>query len=133
MIKVATEMEHTKTLVGTLVDTATGEITMTLSIPDTTELNAQHFADLIRVAQMIADPSGGLSGREIEVIWETFGVSPTVEVNLRRLGEKYQFSSPYLPPDVIWEQLLPATRTWLLENKRNLADLEEVLPARDED
>lgn len=106
---------------------------MTLSIPETTELNPQHFADLIRVAQMIADPSGGLSGREIEVIWETFGVSPAVEMNLRQLGEKYQFSSPYLAPDLVWSQLSPATRTWLLENKRNLADLEELLPARDED
>jgi hypothetical protein len=97
------------------------------------ELKPQHFADLVRVAQLIADPSGGLSGREMKVDWESFRVSAQVVENLRSLGQKYQFSSPHIKPDILWNELTSETRTWFIENKNLLTDLEESFPARDED
>lgn len=105
----------------------------TLSLLDQTGLKTQHFADLIRVAQLVFDPSGGLSGRSVEVDWDSFDMPAEIVENLRQLGQKYQFDSPYIPPVTVWEQLTPATRAWLIENKHDLGMLEEAFPARDED
>jgi hypothetical protein len=82
---------------------------------------------------LIADPSGGLSGREVEVDWESFGISAEIVENLRSLGQKYQFSSPYIKPEILWNELTFETRTWFIKNKKSLGELEESFPARDED
>ncbi len=100
---------------------------------EVTGLKQQHFADLVRIAQIVFDPSGGLSGRRIEVNWSSFEMPPGVVANLASLGDRYQFSSPYVVPHVLWEQLTSETRAWLIENKSRLAELEESFPARDED
>ncbi|MEM8602800.1 MAG: hypothetical protein AAGF24_03050 [Cyanobacteria bacterium P01_H01_bin.121] len=96
-------------------------------------LNPQHFADLIRTAQLIYDPSGGLSGRKIEVRWEAFGIPTEVEADLRIFGEQHRFASPYLPPEQVWAELTPLTRAWFLENRRTLWRFEEIFAAYDED
>lgn len=96
-------------------------------------LRASHFADLVRVAQIIYDPSGGLSGRSITVDWQSFGLPEAIVIDLKILGQRYQFASPHVAPDVIWEQLAPASRKWFIENRTLLAALEEAFPARDED
>jgi hypothetical protein len=96
-------------------------------------LRASHFADLVRVAQMVYDPSGGLSGRSLRVDWQSFGLPDTVVIDLKILGQRYQFALPNIAPDVIWEQLTPATRKWFIDNRTLLAELEEVFLARDED
>ncbi|NJR64720.1 MAG: hypothetical protein HC772_04365 [Leptolyngbyaceae cyanobacterium CRU_2_3] len=96
-------------------------------------LRVSHFADLVRVAQIVYDPSGGLSGRSLSVDWQSFGIPEAVAVDLKILGQRYQFASPHMPPDVIWEQLTPASRKWFIENRAQLAELEETFLARDED
>ncbi len=102
-------------------------------IQQITGLNATHFSDLIRVAQLIYDPGGGVSGRVFDVDWLTFGISNDVAQNLRRLGKKYQYDLPNIPIDQIWEQLAPETRSWFMANKSILWQIEESFPALDED
>lgn len=102
------------------------------SIPDA-GLRASHFADLVRLAQLVYDPSGGLSGRSVAVDWQSFGLPDAVVIDLKILGQRYQFTSPHIPPDVIWEQLSPASRKWFIDNRRVIAELEEAFPCRDED
>jgi hypothetical protein len=63
-------------------------------IQQITGLKPTHFSDLIRVAQLIYDPAGGVSGRMVKVSWLDFGIPPGVADNLRSLGEKYQYESP---------------------------------------
>ena len=65
--------------------------------------------------------------------WKTIGIPIGVVNNLRAIGKKYQYASPYIPIDIIWEQLNPESRNWMIENKRSFWKLEEYFPARDED
>ncbi|MFM7425314.1 MAG: hypothetical protein ACKO7W_10050 [Elainella sp.] len=95
-------------------------------------LRASHFADLVRLAQIVYDPSGGLSGRAMAVDWRAF-LPEAVVIDLKILGQRYQFASPHVSPDVIWEQLSPASRKWFIANRTSLAELEETFLARDED
>ncbi|MCU0547023.1 MAG: hypothetical protein MUE44_33490 [Oscillatoriaceae cyanobacterium Prado104] len=99
----------------------------------TAGLRDSHFADLIRFAQIVYDPTGGLSGRSIFVNWQGLGLSEAIVIDLKILGQRYQYSMPNIPPDVIWEQLTPASRKWFIENRTHLAQLEETFLARDED
>jgi len=98
-----------------------------------TGLSATHFADLIRTAQLICDPGGGVFGRFVQPDWISFGVSPGVVENLRSLGEKYQFELPHIAPEIVWEQLTPESRSWAIENRNVLWQFEELFPALDED
>ena len=98
-----------------------------------TGLNPTHFADLVRVAQLIYDPSGGISSRVVRVNWLDFGIPSAVVENLRSLGQKYQYESPHVDLDVVWEALTPETRSWFIANKRILWEIEESFPALDED
>ena len=50
-----------------------------------TGLKPTDFADLVRVAQLIYDPSGGVSGKVVGVNWLNFGISRDVAINLRSL------------------------------------------------
>lgn len=102
-------------------------------IRETTGLKPTHFADLIRVAQVIFDPGGGVSGRNLEVDWENFDIPNSVSNNLRLLGEKYYRESPHVPIEIVWEQLTAETRSWMIENKDILWQYEELFPALDED
>lgn len=104
----------------------------TEAIPDT-GLRASHFADLVRFAQMVYDPSGGLSGRSLLVNWTAFGIPEVVVIDLIMLGKQYQLRMPDIAPDVIWSKISQATREWFIENRTMLADLEEIFLARDED
>jgi len=103
------------------------------SLLQVTGLKQHHFADLIRIAQIIADPACGLSGRSVKVDWESFGITSAVYSDLLQLGERYLYASPNVSPVILWEQLTPISREWLIENKKMLAVLEEAFPARDED
>jgi hypothetical protein len=96
-------------------------------------LRDSHFADLVRFAQIVYDPTGGMSGRSIAVNWQAFALSEAVIIDLKIMGQRYQYSMPHVPPDVIWEQLTPASRKWFIENRTHLAQLEETFLARDED
>lgn len=96
-------------------------------------LRASHFADLVRLAQIVYDPSGGLSGRSLVVNWDAVGLPEAVVIDLKLLGQRYQFASPHVSPDVVWEQLAPASRKWFIEHRTFLAELEETFLARDED
>ena len=98
-----------------------------------TGLKSVHFADLIRASQLIFDPNGGVCGPKMQVDWQSFGIPVAVEDNLKFLGKKYQYSSPHLPDELIWEQLNQETRSWFLENKDMLWKFEEFFPALDED
>jgi hypothetical protein len=98
-----------------------------------TGLRSQHFSDLIRAAQLIFDPSGGLSGRLVKVDWESLEIPLSVLQNLRLLGEKYRYASPSAPIAEIWERLTPETRSWFIENRNRLWQMEEIFPALDED
>lgn len=109
------------------------ETNESLQIQQVTGLQAKHFADLIRAAQLIFDPAGGISGRSVEVNWQQFGISPSVLDNLQTLGKQYQYASPYVAIASVWAQLTPETRSWLIENKQDLWRLEEIFPALDED
>lgn len=104
-----------------------------IEIQSLTGLNSGHFADLIRLAQLIFDPTGGLPHKTLDVDWKTIGIPIGVVNNLRAIGKKYQYASPYIPIDIIWEQLNPESRNWMIENKRSFWKLEEYFPARDED
>ncbi len=104
-----------------------------LAIQELTGLKPVHFADLIRASQLIFDPSGGVSGKYTQVNWESFGIPPNVEKNLKLLGDKYRYASPHLPIDIIWEQLSGETRSWFIANKNTLWQFEEFFPALDED
>ncbi|NJO70894.1 MAG: hypothetical protein HC825_02690, partial [Oscillatoriales cyanobacterium RM1_1_9] len=46
-------------------------------------LRASHFADLVRVAQIVYDPSGGLSGGSFAVDWQSFGLPEGVIADLK--------------------------------------------------
>lgn len=98
-----------------------------------TGLRATHFADLIRVAQLIYDPSGGIASRVVKVNWLDFGIPRQVANNLRSLGRQYQYESPHVSPDLVWEQLTPETRSWFIANQSSLWEIEESFPALDED
>ncbi|NES73923.1 MAG: hypothetical protein F6K24_56445 [Okeania sp. SIO2D1] len=98
-----------------------------------TGLTATHFADLIRLAQVIYDPSGGVFGKIIEVDWLKFGIPQDVAENLRSLGRKYQYESPHVAIDLVWKQLTPATRSWFIAHQSLLWEIEEAFPALDED
>ncbi|HAC63457.1 MAG TPA: hypothetical protein DCF68_07925 [Cyanothece sp. UBA12306] len=104
-----------------------------MEIQQLTGLKPRHFADLVRAAQLIFDPTGGVAGLKLEVDWSYFGISDSVAGNLEKLGQKYQYSSPHVPIDLIWEQLIPETRSWFIESKESLWQIEEAFPARDED
>jgi hypothetical protein len=98
-----------------------------------TGLRPTHFADLIRVAQLIYDPGGGVSGRVIKVNWMDFDIPEPVAENLRQLGQKYQYESPHVDIDLVWEGLTPETRSWFMANRSILWSIEESFPALDED
>ncbi|MEM7594487.1 MAG: hypothetical protein AAF383_23765 [Cyanobacteria bacterium P01_A01_bin.83] len=98
-----------------------------------TGLRVTHFADLVRVAQLIYDPSGGVSGKVVEVDWLDFGIPKDVAINLRSLGKIYQLESPHVDVDLLWDQLTPATRSWFIAHKNILWEIEESFPALDED
>lgn len=104
-----------------------------LEIQRLTGLQPKHFADLIRTAQLVYDPTSGLSGRLIQVNWNSFGISQTVVEDLRKLGERYRYSSPYVAIEAVWRQISPETRSWFIENRNHLWRLEETFPALDED
>jgi hypothetical protein len=104
-----------------------------LEIQDIIGLKPQHFADLIRTAQLVFDPAAGLSGRNVKINWEDFGIPSDVTDNLRELGEEYQYASPYVPPEVVWGKLTTASRIWFVDNKDSLWRFEELFPALDED
>ena len=98
-------------------------------IQEITGLKPTHFADLVRVAQLIYDPSGGVSGKVVGVDWLDFGIPKGVAANLRSLGQKYQYESI----DLVWDRLTPETRSWFIANKSILWEIEESFPALDED
>ena len=102
-------------------------------IQQITGLRPTHFADLVRVAQLIYDPSGGVSGKIVEVDWLNFGIPRKVAANLRSLGQKYQYESPHVDLDLVWDELTPATRSWFIAHKSTLWEIEESFPALDED
>ncbi|MDJ0649338.1 MAG: hypothetical protein QNJ60_11590 [Xenococcaceae cyanobacterium MO_188.B19] len=102
-------------------------------IQQITGLRPTHFADLIRVAQLIYDPCGGVASRVVKVNWLDFGIPKRVAENLRSLGKEYQYESPYVSIDLVWEQLTPETRSWFIANKSILWEIEESFPALDED
>jgi hypothetical protein len=101
-------------------------------ILELTGLESRHFADLVRTAQLVDDSDGSVTGR-LEVDWEVFEISPAVASNLKALGARYRHASPSVPIEVLWEQMLPATRSWLMENRNEMWRIEEVFPALDED
>ena len=96
-------------------------------------LKPQHFADLIRAAQLIFDPTAGVTGRNVRINWEDFCIPQNIEDNLRIIGEEFQYASPHVPVVFIWGKLTTETRIWFLENKEQLWQFEEILPALDED
>jgi len=102
-------------------------------IQEVTGLKPTHFADLIRVAQLIYDPTGGVFGRVVQVDWIDFEIPEAVVDNLRSLGQKYQYDLPHAEIDVIWDDLAPETRSWFIANRSNLWKIEESFPALDED
>ncbi|MBD2294361.1 hypothetical protein H6G06_12915 [Anabaena sphaerica FACHB-251] len=104
-----------------------------LQIQEIIGLKPQHFADLIRTAQLVFDPCAGLSGRNLKVDWEDFGIPRDVADNLREIGQEYQYASPYIPPEVVWGKLTTESRIWFIENKDSLWRFEEIFPALDED
>ncbi len=102
-------------------------------IQQITGLRPTHFADLIRVAQLIYDPTGGIFGKVVEVNWLDFGIPLGVTENLRSLGKKYRYESPHIDLDLVWAQLTPETRSWFIANQSVLWEIEEAFPALDED
>ena len=85
------------------------------------------------MAQLIYDPSGGVSGKVVGVDWLDFGIQKDVAINLRSLGRKYQFESPYVDIDLVWDKLTPETRSWFIAHKNILWEIEESFPTLDED
>ncbi|MGD1952866.1 MAG: hypothetical protein ACFB14_24955 [Leptolyngbyaceae cyanobacterium] len=104
-----------------------------LEIQQITGLRPTHFADLVRVAQLIYDPSGGIATRVVQVDWLDFEIPETVVKNLSALGRQYQYESPHTDIDLVWENLTPETRSWFIANKSRLWEIEESFPALDED
>ena len=104
-----------------------------LEIQQITGLRPTHFADLVRVAQLIYDPSGGIATRTVQVNWMDFDIPEAVVSNLRALGHQYQYESPHLDIDLVWDNLTPETRSWFMANRSNLWAIEESFPALDED
>jgi hypothetical protein len=102
-------------------------------IQQVTGLKPTHFADLIRVAQLIYDPSGGVSSKVVQVDWFDFEIPRPVAENLRSLGQQYQYELPHVDLDQVWDALTPETRSWFMANKSILQEIEEALPALDED
>lgn len=102
-------------------------------IQEITGLRPTHFADLIRVAQLIYDPGGGVSGKVLEVDWIDYEIPPGVAENLRFLGQKYQYESPHIALDIVWDALTPETRSWFMAHHKVLWEIEEAFPALDED
>lgn len=102
-------------------------------IQQITGLRPTHFADLVRVAQLIYDPSGGVASRVVRVNWLDFGIPRPVVQNLRSLGKKYQYDSPHVALDLVWDALTPETRSWFIAHKSVLYEIEESFPALDED
>lgn len=98
-----------------------------------TGLKPTHFADLVRAAQLIAQPTGGVASRSVQIDWDILEVPPEVVENLRVLGQKYQYELPHIDPSEIWEQLTPASRAWAIDNRNTLWRFEELFPAADED
>ena len=98
-----------------------------------TGLRPTYFADLVRVAQLIYDPSSGVSGKVVKVDWLIFGITKDVEINLRSLCRKYQYESPHVDIDLVWDELIPQTRSWFIAHKNTLWEIEESFPALDED
>ena len=98
-----------------------------------TGLRPTHFADLVRVAQLICDPGGGVSGKIVGVDWLDFDIPRDVAINLRSLGRKYQYESPHVDIDLVWDELTPETRSWFIAHKNVLWEIEESFPALDED
>lgn len=104
-----------------------------LPIQEIIGLKPQHFADLIRTAQLVFDPCSGVCGRSLKIDWKDLGVPAHVVDNLREIGQEYQYASPNIPPEEIWSKLTTESRIWFMENKDNLWKFEEVFPALDED
>ena len=104
-----------------------------LEIQQITGLRPTHFADLVRVAQLIYDPSGGISTRIVRVDWLDFDIPETVVTNLSALGRQYQYESPHVDIDLVWDNLTPETRSWFMANRSTLWEIEESFPALDED
>lgn len=102
-------------------------------IQQITGLKPTHFADLIRVSQLIYDPWGGVMRTGVEVNWLEFGIPYPVAENLRSLGKKYQYESPHVDIDEVWDQLTPETRSWFIAHQSILWAIEESFPALDED
>ncbi|MBU7583262.1 MAG: hypothetical protein KAF91_10205 [Nostoc sp. TH1S01] len=104
-----------------------------LNIQQISNLKPRHFADLIRAAQLIFDPTAGILGSHVVVDWQEFGIPDEVESNLKLLGQQYRYACPDIPGAIIWSQLTPATRNWFLLNKDELWKFEEAFPPLDED
>ncbi|HLP91902.1 MAG TPA: hypothetical protein VK184_25345 [Nostocaceae cyanobacterium] len=104
-----------------------------IQIQEIIGLKPQHFADLIRTAQLVFDPTAGVTGRNLKVDWIDLGIPLSVVDNLQILGAEFQYASPHLPIDVIWSRLTPETRIWFIANKDSLWRFEEIFPALDED
>lgn len=102
-------------------------------IQQITGLRPTHFADLVRVAQLVYDPRGGVASRTVKVNWLEFGISESVATNLRSLGKKYQYESPHVDLDLVWNDLTPETRSWFMAHRSSLWEIEESFPALDED
>jgi hypothetical protein len=102
-------------------------------IQQVTGLKPRHFADLVRAAQLVFDPAGGVASRRFKVVWEDLGIPSDVVENLKVLGQEYQYASPHVAIEQVWGRLTPATRSWMIENKKQLWQLEELFPALDED
>jgi hypothetical protein len=102
-------------------------------IKSITGLRSTHFADLIRVAQLVYDPAGGVSGKVVKVNWMDFEIPQPVAENLRSLGKTYQYESPHVDIDQVWDALTPETRSWFMANRSILWKIEEAFPALDED
>lgn len=103
------------------------------SLMQVTGLKPHHFADLIRIAQLVADPTCAQAGRSVRVDWEALGICAAVHADLRQLGDRFLYSTPNVSPVLIWEQLTPVSRAWLIENRHGLAAIEAHFPPRDED
>jgi hypothetical protein len=104
-----------------------------LSMQEIIGLKPQHFADLVRTAQLVFDPCSGVTGRSLKINWEDLGIPAQVVKNLQEIGQEYQYASPNIPQAEIWGKLTPESRIWFIENKDSLWRFEEIFPALDED
>jgi len=102
-------------------------------IQQITGLSSTNFDDLIRAAQLIWDPGGGVFGRFFEPNWEQLEIPSGVVKDLKALGKKYQYELPPIAPELIWEVLTPESRSWIIDNKNRLWEFEELFPPPDED